>query len=242
MILRGIVLLASDTARTKSYLQAMIRNDMIPERCIVYSDHSEKMEEDAAGYQEKPVKSKYFELDEPVLFSIKKAGIPYELVDDKDINSERMKTEIQSCDAPYLIYSGYGGYILKPHLFQLGKKFIHVHAGILPMYRGSTTVYYSFLAEHKIGATAIFLDEKIDNGDIIVQREFDIPEEKVDVDYIYEPFTRSQVLMDAMRMYAQNGKFSSRQQDKENAETYFIIHPLLKHIAMLEIEQMQSEI
>ena len=36
MILNDIAMLASDTSRTKAYLQEMIRQDILPELCIVY--------------------------------------------------------------------------------------------------------------------------------------------------------------------------------------------------------------
>ena len=151
-----------------------------------------------------------------------------------------MKNIIQSSQQKYFIYSGYGGYILKPHLFQLGKKFIHVHAGILPKYRGSTTIYYSYLQENIFGATAIFLSEGIDEGETIAYETFGIPREPVDMDYIYEPYMRSRVLMKVIDKYLSEGELVACEQNTEGAETYFIIHPVLKHIAMLGIKKKQS--
>ena len=46
-----------------------------------------------------------------------------------------------------IIYSGYGGVILKEKVLSQGKKFLHVHGGFLPQYKGSTTNYYSILNE-----------------------------------------------------------------------------------------------
>lgn len=236
MTLGKFALLASDTARTKAYLQMMIREDKLPGICVVYSDNIFKMQEEAEGYREEDKEEKYFNRDMPILFSLHKAGIPYILLEDKDINSQRMNDTLQGLEQEYLIYSGYGGYILKPHLFQLQKKFIHVHAGILPQYRGSTTAYYSILQEGVLGATAIFLNEGIDEGEIIVQATFAIPEETVDIDYIYEPYIRSRVLINAINQYLEKGGLGSKRQSTEGAETYFIIHPLLKHIALLSME------
>jgi methionyl-tRNA formyltransferase len=239
MVLEKVALLASDTARTKAYLQTMIREGILPGQCIVYSDDLSKMEREAETFQVH-TQTKYFDLDEPVLYSLQKAGIPYIVVENKDINSEQMQSAVLESGADYLIYSGYGGYILQPHLFRLGKKYIHVHAGILPQYRGSTTAYYSCLQEHKIGATAIFLSEGIDEGEIIVQDEFAFPAEPVDMDYIYEPYVRSRVLVEALTQYAAKGTLSGRKQEQDNAETYFIIHPVLKHVALLELEKLQK--
>lgn len=236
MILEDFALLASNTARTKAYLQAMIYVKRLPGICIVYSENITEMEENADQYQNNDNNKKYFDRDVPILFSLKAAGIPYLLVENKDINSEQMSSVIRSVQQRYLIYSGYGGYILRGHLFDMGKKIIHVHAGILPQYRGSTTAYYSFLQEKTFGATAIFLNEGIDEGEIIAQETFPMPEEPVNIDYIYEPYIRSCVLMKMLEQYIEHGDLSSHEQNQEGAETYYIIHPLLKHLAIMGIE------
>ena len=240
MILENFALLASDTARTKAYIHAMIQEKMLPGVCVVYSDNISKMQEEAERYANSGVKERYFDINMPVLSYIREAGIPCIYVDNKDINSEQVKNAIKGLQVKYLIYSGYGGYILKPHLFHLGKKFIHVHAGILPEYRGSTTVYYSFLKEKIMGATAIFLSEGIDEGEIIAFDTFEIPDDPVDIDYVYEPYMRSRVLIKVLKEYLSSGDLSSCPQSTECAETYFVIHPVLKHLAILGIEKGQD--
>ena len=117
----------------------------------------------------------------------------------------------------------------------MDKKFIHIHAGILPEYRGSTTFYFSYLQEKQVGATAIFLNEKIDCGEIITQNTYELPQEMVDTDYIYEPYIRSQVLMDVLNKYVKEGELVASSQENERAEDYFIIHPVLKHVALLDM-------
>lgn len=241
MILEEFALLASDTARTKAYLQAMIREDMLPGICIVYSDDIEKMQLEQEQYQGTNLNQKFFDIAIPILYSLRSAGIPYLLINNKDINSEQILDVLKGLKQQYLIYSGYGGYILKSHLFQINKKYIHVHAGILPQYRGSTTIYYSFLQEKVFGATAIFLSEGIDEGEIITQETFDVPTKPVDIDYIYEPYIRSRVLIKAMKQYAAIGKLACKEQKWDGAEIYFIIHPVLKHLALLGIAQMQEQ-
>ncbi len=238
MILKEFALLASDTARTKAYLQTMILEERLPGICVVYSDNITGIKDEARKYHGKNGNEKYFDRDIPILFSLHEANIPYILVENKDINSEQMKEALMTIEAKYLIYSGYGGYILKAHLFHINKKFIHVHAGILPQYRGSTTAYYSFLQDKEFGATAIFLNEGIDEGEIIVQDTFEIPKEAVNIDYIFEPYTRARVLIKALNQYLERGTLESREQKQGGAETYFIIHPVLKHLAIMGMEKM----
>lgn len=242
MILEEFALLASDTARSKAYLQSMIHEEKYPKVCVVYSDDIAEMQKEACGYQENSKRQKYFDIDIPILYSLKQAGIAYLLVETKDINSPQMEEVIKKLEQKYLIYSGYGGYILKPHLFQMNKKYIHMHAGILPRYRGSTTAYYSYLQEGIFGAAAIFLNEKIDEGEIITQDTFGIPEQDVNIDYIYEPYIRSRVLAEVLEKYLREGGLTSEGQGQNRAETYYIIHPVLKHIALMGIENSRHNI
>lgn len=240
MVLNEFAMLVSDTARSKAYLQAMIQENRIPGMCIVYSDNILQIKEESEKYREKRGKIQYFDIDKPILSFLKETGTPYKLVETKDINSGSIEEVLKEIPQKYVIYSGYGGYILKSHLFCLGKKFLHVHAGILPEYRGSTTVYYSYLQEGVFGATAIFLSEGIDEGSIITQGIFGVPEQTVDMDYIYEPYIRSRVLMKAIDKYVETGELEVHEQNDKEAETYFIIHPVLKHIALLGIEKEQN--
>lgn len=244
MILKNIALIAADTSRTKAYLQAMIMANVLPEICIIYSDDIQKMQEEAKVYKREKEVNRYFNINEPIYFSLEESSIPYIEIQTKDINSEIMIQALKDIKEKYLIYSGYGGYILKEQLFQINKKFIHIHAGILPQYRGSTTAYYSYLQEKTIGATAIFLNDKIDEGEIILQENFDILSEnieKIDIDYIYEPYIRSQVLIKVLKEYQKTGKLESKIQESTGENTYYIIHPLLKHIALLGIQKMVKE-
>ena len=241
MILHEFGILASDTARTKAYLQAMICEEKLPGICVVYSEDISKMLKEADEYKILGEREEYFDIKKPVISYLNENDITYILVEDKDINSKKMESVLKGLEQKYLIYSGYGGYILKSHLFEIGKKFIHVHAGILPQYRGSTTAYYSFLQEKVFGATAIFLNEGIDEGEIITQETFEAPKKNVDIDYIFEPFIRSKVLIKAIDQYLKGNGFISHMQENKGAETYFIIHPVLKHLALLGIEKRQNE-
>ena len=62
----------------------------------------------------------------------------------------------------------------------------NVHASLLPQYRGAAPINWAIInGETKTGVTTFFLDHEIDTGRIIMQKEFDIPEE-ADVEYVYD--------------------------------------------------------
>ncbi len=232
MILSDFALIASNTARTKAYIQIMAGRGLFPSACIVYAEDMDVLYRESRDYTGSMDMGDYFNRDIPLLTLMDHFSMKYIVVKDKDINSDSMIECIRGLPQTYFIYSGYGGAILKSTLFQLGKNFLHVHAGILPEYRGSTTAYYSILKEGCLGATAIFLNEKIDEGRMICRKRFALPEETVDIDYIYEPYIRAQVLLMALEYYVKHGRFDVQGQSDENAETYYIIHPVLKHLAL----------
>ena len=52
---------------------------------------------------------------------------------------------------------------------------INLHASLLPKYRGASPIQYALLnGDKKTGVTTFFMDDKIDNGKIIMQKEFKI--------------------------------------------------------------------
>ncbi len=233
MRLNDFVLLLGNTSRSKAYLQCLIKNDLLPGRCIVFALKEELGQ--IQGIAENEAESKMFDRNESLIVSLEKAGVLYEIVENKDINSKEMLEKLCGVEQKYVIYSGYGGAILRKPLFQIGKKFIHVHAGILPYYRGSTTAYYSILNEGYMGATAIFMNEQIDEGEILCSETFK-PIPDVDIDYIFEPYTRAMVLVKCLKEYVDRGYvFEVTRQMPEEAETYFIIHPVLKHLALEKV-------
>lgn len=235
MLLKNFVFLAAVTTRSQAYIQAMVKNNYIPSLCIIMTDNVENVSYNLKGLQNMDSTYQLFNLNESILETLQKSNINYEFIDSIDINSDIIKRKLSNLKQEYIIYSGYGGYILKEHLFEMDKKFIHIHAGILPQYRGSTTAYYSILKERMLGATAIFLSKGIDEGDIITSKEFPIPNKNCNIDYLYEPYIRSQVLIKAIDLYIKDGEFIINQQNCIDAETYFIIHPVLKHISILSL-------
>jgi methionyl-tRNA formyltransferase len=179
----------------------------------------------------------YFDTQEPILYTLNAHDIPYEFILSDNINDDSVTQRLRVIEEQYLIYSGYGGQLIRPHLFEIGKKFLHVHAGLLPKYRGSTTIYYSMLAEASCGASAIFLTPGIDEGNVVASESFPLPPMGVDVDYIYEPYIRACVLVKALNEYSVRGHFSEKPQSAVNANTFYIIHPVLKHIALLSAKK-----
>jgi len=75
------------------------------------------------------------------------------------------------------------------------------------------------------------MNEGLDTGNILHQKVFDKPKHCF-VDEIYDPHIRSETLIDVLKndLICKN-KF--KKQDPNKGNTYYVIHPVLKHIAIL---------
>lgn len=242
-VLQGIAFLGCNSARTKAYLQLLLRNGLKPSKVWIMSNHLNKLIDEADKYselirvEEENEQNEYFKLEEPVLYTLGQEHIPYTHLESENVNDETVYQAISGGNEKYVIYSGFGGQILRQPILSSGKKFLHVHPGIVPNYRGSTTFYYSLLKEGKVGASAIFLDEKIDCGPVLKTKWYELQLPVPNPDYLVDPYIRASLLVDVINEYLDRGEFEYRFQSSSEGETFYIIHPVLKHIALLSLEE-----
>ena len=93
---------------------------------------------------------------------------------------------------------------------------VNLHASLLPNYRGASPIQYALLnGDKKTGVTTFFMDDKIDNGKIIMQKEF-----KINDNDNYESLIRkveshgSDLVIETIDNIANNAKY--QQQDESN--------------------------
>jgi len=147
----------------------------------------------------------------------------------KTINDDSIYEEVKNNPQDYWIYTGGG--IVGKRLLKIAK-LIHMHPGLVPYYKGSTCFYYSILNTNTITVSALFMNEQIDGGEIILQIIYtEFPTE--DFDYYTDPYLRTKTLKAVLQKYKEEGKIKSRKQIGEGT-TYYVIHPVLKHIAILK--------
>jgi methionyl-tRNA formyltransferase len=154
-------------------------------------------------------------------------SLTYDIVDAQTVNDDAIKQALKSLPEEYFIFTGGG--ILDKEMVGI-KKFVHSHPGLLPDYKGSTTIYYSLLNENKCGVTAFIMDPKIDGGEIIFQREYETPKSS-DIDYTYDPTIRAHMVADVFK----NKKFLQTYAQTREGKDYYVVHPVLKHIVLLSI-------
>ena len=171
-----------------------------------------------------------FDEKEHILRTIEKNNIKYVLVDDLNINSKKVIKEIENIKEEYVVYSGPGGTILRKEILSKGKKFIHVHPGWLPKFRGSTTIYYSMLYNKTVGCSVILFEEGIDEGPVLYKNNYEIKEKNIDFDYVLDPLVRTKTLVE---FFKQDDIKTKKQNHNENSSTFYIIHPFLKHLSII---------
>ena len=143
---------------------------------------------------------------------------------------------VQKFNIGRAVYSGKAGVLISASALEHFNEVLHINGGYLPDFRGSTTFYFSILAEGQIGASSIILNKEIDQGDILVRQKFK-PVSRIDVDYVLDPLVRANVLISTLR------KLSSERtegivliQNVDSGTKYRVIHPVLKWKALKRLE------
>lgn len=239
MKLYDTVILAARTARTNAYLQALENNNITLKAAIFF--------EDTHGL--KPGQSDYIPenkwQDSPVYLPDLSQSIDdcLERVCDKvirvaanHVNDPAVVTALDTLSPEMVIYSGYGSQIVGKNILSLCSKVLHLHAGWLPEFRGSTTTYYHLLETGNCAVSALLLEEKIDMGPILARKSYPRPPSGLDIDYLYDGAIRADLLIEVLHYYIDHGELPYvEHQTKERGQTYYIIHPVLKHIALLSL-------
>ena len=215
------------------YLEAFVKNNVIPSIVVVQGKApTDLYKRWPDAFWKRYVD--YYDIKKDLIYYISNYSIDIIPVDKIDVNSEELKNVLLKRPEKYFVFSG-GGIIAKDMLNK-DKEFIHIHPGMLPEYRGSTCYYYSMLKEKKCAATAFFMQNRLDTGNIISKKTFKIPciDEKdwMFFDVIFDPWMRSELLKDIIGSYKRKKIFDSSPQDPSKGTTYFVIHPVLKNLVI----------
>lgn len=225
----NVGMVAADTSRTRLYLIELIKNNLLPSSVLILLSEEDSL---------LPGQKKY-DTGNELIGLIKEAGIKYYIASNSNINSDSVVAEIKNMSEQVLIFSGYGGVLLRDNILNTGKKFLHIHGGYLPDYKGSTTNYYSLIEENQMGASAIFLTKDIDSGPILLRKKFPAPIDRKKIDHTSDSEVRAAVLIECLNRYISSGIWESDLKDNHGGEDFYIIHPVLKHLAIMGEEALK---
>ena len=104
----------------------------------------------------------------------KKYNIPHVYIDARKKNYEnKILLYLKKYKISFICLAGYMKIISKKFILNFGKKIINIHPSLLPKFKGLNT-FSRILKnnEKKTGCTVHYVDEKLDNGNIIAQKSF----------------------------------------------------------------------
>lgn len=237
MVMDGVLFLAARTARSQAYAQAMQRAALAPAHTLLLAappGGTPTGEPASADLGKLPCP----DLSEALEVTAARGGWDHETLHSADVNDGELRATLQRLCPRLVIYCGYGGQIVGDALLDLRVPFLHLHSGWLPDFRGSTTLYYALLAGQQPAVSAILLDQRIDEGHILMRRRYPRPAADVDLDLLYDNAIRADLLVRVLRRYQRRrALWRGRAQSPGTGRSYYVIHPVLKHIARLSLHE-----
>ena len=107
----------------------------------------------------------------PVARQAEQLGIPVVLPSGDDELAEMV------AGADFLAVCAYGRKLKAASLAAPGRACVNVHSSLLPRWRGAAPIERALIAgDRKIGASTMLVSERMDAGDILLQRELEVPE------------------------------------------------------------------
>src|SRR5262245_59340971 len=138
-----------------------------------------------------------------------------------DVNAPAFLDELRRRSVDVLVSLNCPQRLKRPLLSLPAHGCINVHFGLLPRYRGILPIFHALVnGERSFGVTVHYMDEKLDNGDIVAQREVPIaPGDSLETLYPKGFATAAALLDEALEAIAQQRV--SRAPNPEAEKTYY---------------------
>src|SRR6056297_160718 len=148
-----------------------------------------------------------------------------------DVNKDKFINKIKSYNPDAIVVVAFGQKLKKEILNFPDYGCINLHASLLPKYRGSSPIHQAIInGDKKTGVTTMFMDEELDKGDIIYQKEIDIDyEDTVGVLHDKLASQGADLLLETL-IDLEKGKAPRKEQDHNKASYAFKIDKTLGRI------------
>lgn len=152
----------------------------------------------------------------PVKECALKLGI--EVFQPEKLRDEEAIARIAETDPEFIIVSAFGQILPKEILDMPKRGCINIHASLLPEYRGAAPIQRCILdGKKKSGVTIMKMDEGLDTGDILLQRETDIDEDETGGSLFDKlSILGAELIVEALPLIRQD-KITAVPQDKERS-------------------------
>jgi len=204
-------IILSNNERSYEYLRILIKSNKIPS-VIIHLDFK-----NINIFRKK------------ILNLINNNKINYKSFKSDNIDKKNIEKFIINLRDKIIIYSGYGGKIIKNRSVLKKKILLHSHTGKLPNYKGSTTIYYSLINERKIFCTTFIMNQNIDKGKILLIKRYPFFKNNKSIDS-YDNKIRAENILAVLNNFNRLNK--NKKIYKDNFSSYYIIHPILRYLAL----------
>ena len=160
----------------------------------------------------------------PVKQTAQNHALPIEQPD-KIKNNAEFRALLEGIAADAVIVVGYGR-IVPPWMLTLPKYGnINLHGSLLPKYRGAAPIQWAIANGERVsGATTMLLNEGLDTGDVLLQRELSIESDETAISYGARLAEVGADLMLETLRGLEKGRIAPRRQDDSQAS----LAPILK--------------
>jgi len=201
-----ITIILSETRRSIEYINEIEKNKIEINKIILYSK--------TLGNTYKFIKKKKLT---SILIHLKT----------NSINSKILEKKFEKIKSKTNIVATYPGEIVKNKSL-LKHNLIHCHPGDLPIFKGSTTIYYAIILKKKICVTLFELSEKIDDGKILYKKYFQYPKNLKLIENNFDNEIRAKTLVE----YLKTKKKYYYKETKKKYMHYYIAHPIIRQIVI----------
>jgi methionyl-tRNA formyltransferase len=226
-----------DNNRSRAYVQNFIRYGYAPSEAIVLGVEGNMPVSNNETTEIVPGLDICFDRNESVYATLRSNNITYIALPTVNSNDKIVVDAVANLSAENVIYSGPGGVILREEILSQNKRLFHSHPGIVPRYKGSTTFYYSMLLRKMIGCSVMVMSPGLDAGDVVYTAEYIVPKMPIDYDMVVDPLIRAQTFLSLMQSVSGNLQNVVPVPQTGESNMFYIIHPLLKHMAILNEEE-----
>ena len=203
-------IILSNNERSYEYLKLLLKKNKTP-KSIIHLDYNNNI-----------FKKKIINL-------IKRKKVFYKHFKTNNIDNKIIEKLLINLKEKIIIYSGYAGKIIKKKSILKKKILLHSHTGKLPNFKGSTTIYYTLLKNKKIYCTTFILNHLIDKGKILLIKKYPVLKNKKKIDS-YDSQVRAKNMLTTLNNF--NKLLKANKKYKDNFSPYYIIHPILRYIAI----------
>ena len=205
---KKLSLILADTKRSFSYLNELISNKINIDNIVIYSDQKPSKLYSIAGNCK--LKNKIY------------------YINSNNINSNTVTKRVLKINSDLILFSGYSSEIIKnKQLFK--KNLIHCHPGLLPKFKGSTMIYYSYILEKKIFVSVFKMTSKIDSGKVLYTKQFKPPKNLKNIESNFDDHIRAKAFVEFL---LNNKKKRIKMRKSNNLTFYYISHPIIRNIVL----------